>query len=214
MIRPLISVVGPLLLSGAILGAEGPAKVLFETNFDNAPIGKLPEGFLVLEGDFTVQEFEGKKVCELPGEPLDSFGLLFGPSTGAGACVAARIYGLSKGRRYPAFGVGLNGVGGYKLKVSPGKGALEIYKGDALLASVPFDWKSGSWTAMRLETRAEGGQSWKILGKAWPQSAPEPKDWMVWAEDKAPPGNGRASLWASPYSGKPIRFTDLLLTGP
>jgi hypothetical protein len=137
---------------------------------------------------------------------------LFGPATNAGTCVSARIQGTAKGRRFPSFGVGLNGPSGYKLKVSPAKNALELDKGDDTLASVPYDWKSGAWTMFRLRVRAAGEQRWKIEGKAWPQTGSEPKEWMIAVEEKTPPHPGRASLWGSPYSGTPIRFDDLLLT--
>jgi hypothetical protein len=202
-----------LVLAAAAARAADPPATLYQSNFAKVELNKVPDDFLVLDGDFAVKDFEGKKVLELPGAPLDTFGALFGPATNAGVCVTAQIYGVSKGRRYPVFGVGLNGVGGYKLKISPAKGALEIYKGDDVLASVPYEWKSGSWTVLRLRVRAGGAGDWKIEGKAWPQSTPQPAAWMVVADEKTPPAAGRASIWGSPYSGMPIRFDDLLLTG-
>jgi hypothetical protein len=148
----------------------------------------------------------------LPGAPLDNYGLLIGPTTNAGVCVSARIQGTAKGRRFPSFGVGLNGPSGFKLKVSPGKNALELSKGDEVLASVPYTWKSGAWTMFRLRVRASGEQVWKIEGRAWPQTDSEPGAWMVTVDEKTPPHAGRAALWGSPYSGTPIRFDDLRLT--
>jgi hypothetical protein len=165
----------------------------------------------VLDGDFSVKQSDGNKFLELPGSPLDTFGVLFGSSTNAGVCVSARIYGTSKGRRSPSFGVGLNGAGGYKLKASPAKNSLEIYKGDVSVASVPFNWKSGSWTMFRLRVR-QIGDAWKVEGKAWAQTDPEPKEWMISLDEKAPPHDGRPSIWGSPYSGTPIRFDDLMVT--
>jgi hypothetical protein len=187
-------------------------KTLYENNFEKAALDQAPEDFLVLDGDFAVKQSDGNKFLELPGAPLDTFGVLFGPTTNAGVCVSARIYGTGKGRRYPGFGVGLNGPSGYKLKVSPAKNALEIYKGDDSLATVPFAWKSGAWTMFKLQVRAVSGQLWKVEGKAWPQTEPEPPDWTIGLDEKTPPHPGRASLWGAPYSGTPIRFDDLLLT--
>jgi hypothetical protein len=188
----------------------GP-KILYQSDFAKAALNQVPNDFLVLDGDFEVKESDGGKVLELPGAPLDTYGVLFGTPTNAGVCVSARIYGTSKGRRAPSFGVGLNGVGGYKLKVSPGKNSLEIYKGDISAASVPFDWKSGAWTMFRLRVRQVGGDAWKVEGKAWVQTGPEPKEWMISLEEKSPPHDGRASIWGSPYSGTPIRFDDLVV---
>jgi hypothetical protein len=190
-------------------GAADAGKILYENNFEKAVPGPLPDDFLVLNGDFSVKESEGNRYVELPGAPLDTYGVLFGPTTNAGVCVSARIYGTSKGRRFPSFGVGLNGQNGYKLKVSPAKDALEIYKGDESLASAPFHWKTGVWTVLKLRVRPAPGPIWKIEGKAWPQTEAEPKDWTIALEEKAEPHPGRASIWGSPYSGTPIRFADL-----
>ncbi|HUD49160.1 MAG TPA: hypothetical protein VMR33_20190 [Candidatus Baltobacteraceae bacterium] len=187
-------------------------KTLYENNFEKAALDQAPDDFLVLDGDFAVKQGDGNKFLELPGAPLDTFGVLFGPTTNAGVCVSARIYGTGKGRRYPSFGVGLNGPSGYKLKVSPAKGALEIYKGDESVTNVPFAWKSGSWTMFKLEIRPVSDQLWKVEGKAWPQTESEPADWMIGLEEKAAPHPGRASLWGAPLSGTPIRFDDLVLT--
>jgi hypothetical protein len=205
---PLVLMI-PLLPSQA--GAE-PEKVLYQNNFEKADLNQVPADFLVLDGDFAVKESDGNKFLELPGSPLDTFGVLFGSTTNAGVCVSARIYGTGKGRRAPSFGVGLNGVAGYKLKISPGKNLLEIYKGDESAASVPFNWKSGAWTIFRLRVRQLGEGAWKIEGKAWAQTDPEPKEWMVSLDEKTPPHDGRPSIWGSPYSGTPIRFDDLTVT--
>src|SRR5258706_3140997 len=132
-------------LAGNRLVVAEDAKPLYQMNFEQAETGKVPEDFLVIEGAFEVKEEGGNKFLELPGAPLDSFGVLFGPTEKSGVSVSARIRSTNHGRRYPAFGVGLNGQSGYRLPVSPGKQALEIYKGDLVVASTPYDWKSGEW---------------------------------------------------------------------
>ena len=157
-----------ILLTACAVSASAET-ILYENNFEKAALDKAPDDFLVLDGDFSVKQDNGNNVLELPGAPLDTFGVLFGPTTNAGVCISARIYGTGKGRRYPTFGVGLDGPSGYKLKVSPAKNALEIFKGDESAANVPFTWKSGTWTMFKLRVRAVGGDLWKVEGKAWPQ---------------------------------------------
>jgi hypothetical protein len=100
-------------------------------------------------------------------------------------------------------------VGGYRLQNSPGKKQLELYKGDAVVASVPFEWKSGEWTKLRLQVRVAGGDQLKIEGKAWSKGAEEPKEWLITFDDPKPAQPGRASVWGSPYSGTAIQFDDL-----
>src|SRR4030095_9103532 len=116
-------------------------------------LDKVPDDMLVLEGGFAVREDAGNRLFELPGAPLETYGVLFGPTETNGIAVQARFYGTLKGRRYPTFAVGLNGVVGYRLQVSPAKKLLELYKGDDVLASAPFAWESGAWTLLRLQSR-------------------------------------------------------------
>ena len=68
----------------------------------------LPADFLVLDGAFEVKEEAGNKFLELPGAPLETFGVLFGPTEKDGLSVGVRIFGTLKGRRFPAFGAGLS----------------------------------------------------------------------------------------------------------
>jgi hypothetical protein len=186
---------------------------LYATGFDKAEPGKLPEDLMVLEGGFTVQEEGGNKFLELPGAPLETFGLLFGPTETENVSASARFYGTGKGRRFPTFAIGLNGVSGYKLQMSPGKKALELLKGESeALASVPYTWESGTWTSMRLQVRKTGEGRWQLEGKAWKHGSPEPAKWAISHAEKAPPISGRAGIWGMPYSGTPIRFDDLTVS--
>src|SRR2546423_15410657 len=97
---------------GLSLPLFAQTRPLYENNFEKAEVGKLPEGFLALDGGFVVKEETGNKVLELPGAPLDSFSVQFGPTESSDIAISARIRGTAKGRRYPTFGVGLNGVAG------------------------------------------------------------------------------------------------------
>jgi hypothetical protein len=181
----------------------------YENNFEKAEAGKVPEDMLVLDGAFGVKEEGGNKFLELPGAPLETFGVLFGPTEAAGLSVTARVHGTGKGRRFPTFGVGLNGVGGYRLQVSPGKKLLELYRGDDVIATAPFTWASDSWTMLRLQSRKVKDGEFKIEGKAWKQGDAEPKDWLIAHTDMMETPAGRASLWGNPYAGTAIRYDDL-----
>lgn len=187
--------------------------MLYTNGFDKAEPGKLPEDLMVLEGGFTVREEAGNKFLELPGAPLETFGLLFGPTETENLNASARFYGTGKGRRFPTFALGLNGVGGYKLQVSPGKKALELLKGESeVLATVPYTWESGAWTRLRLQIRKTGEGGWQLEAKAWKDGTPEPAAWMISHTEKSPPIPGRAGIWGMPYAGTPIRFDDLAVS--
>ncbi len=201
--------IGCVALYSLSLPLFAQTKPLYENNFEKAEVGKLPEGFLALDGGFVVKEEQGNKVLELPGAPLDSFSVQFGPTESADVAISARIKGTAKGRRFPTLGVGLNGVAGYKLQVSPAKKMVELCKDQEVKASIPFEWKSAEWTHLRLQVRKAKAGEWKVEGKAWLPGSPEPEAWMIAADEKEEPTAGRASVFGSPFSGTPIQFDDL-----
>ena len=185
----------------------------YENNFEKAQAGSVPEDFLVLDGGFTVKEVQGNKVLELPGAPLDTFGLLFGPSEKESTAASARFFGAAKGRRFPVFDLGLYGVGGYKLRVSPGKKQLELYRGDAVKKAVPLEWQPGKWTTLKLQVVKAGDKEWKVEGKFWQEGTTEPAKASIDFTDTDAPATGRASVSGMPYSGLPIWFDDFVVSG-
>jgi hypothetical protein len=198
--------------------ARGSSKaaVLYSADFSTVKVGELPEDFMVLNGDFAVREVEGVKLMELPGTPLDSHVVMFGPAGNEDMAVAGQIQATSKGRRYPAFSVGLNGLGGYRLKLAPGKHSLELYRGPedggTIVANTPFTWKSGAWTHLKLQVHKVGESEWRVEGKAWPEGSAEPAEWMVSYLERKEPLPGRPFVAASPFSGTPIRFNGLVVS--
>ncbi len=202
-----------LAQAGGGKAASAPAaKPIYSQDFEKTDVDKVPDGMLVLDGGFAVKQAGGGKVLELPGDPLETFGILFGPTEKDGLCVQARILGTGRGRRFPVLAVGLSGVGGYKLQVSPAKKMLEIYKGEEAKASVPFDWKSGEWAQLKFQVRKVKDGEWQAEGKVWPQGAPEPAAWQIKLAETTEPTPGRPSIWGLPFSGTAIQFDDLLVT--
>jgi hypothetical protein len=189
--------------------AEASVPPLYACDFGNAQVDQLPDGFLVLDGAFAVKSEGTNKFLELAATPVDSFGVLFGPVASNNVAVCARIYGTNKGRREPVFGVGLNGGGGLRLVVAPGKGLLELLKGDESVAKAAYRWESGQWTWLRLRLRQVGEGEWEAKGRAWPEGTLEPTTWQVTRREKSELAPGRASIWGSPISSTPIRFDDL-----
>jgi hypothetical protein len=184
---------------------------LYENDFAQATVGKVPDDFLVIDGAFGVTAEGGNKFLELPGAPLDTFGVLFGPTEQENVAVTARIYGTGKGRRFPTFAVGLSGVTGFRLQVNPAKKALELFKGDTVKTSVQSEWIGGQWTWLKLQIRKVKDGAWRVEGKAWTAGAKEP-GWLISFDETEPPIAGRAALWGSPFAGTPIRYDDLAVT--
>lgn len=183
--------------------------VLYANDFEKTPVDKLPEDLMVLGGDFLVKGTGTNQFLELPGAPLDSFAVQFGPAAKDAVAVNARILGTNKGRRTPTFGVGLGGVSGWKLQVSPGKKAIELLKDQESKATFAYDWKSGAWAQLRLEIRKVKDGAWKIEGKVWAQGEPEPSTPLISYDETEEPVSGKASILGSPFAGTPIWFDDL-----
>lgn len=200
----------PLLAAASLALPLCAAEPIYKNDFESAEVGKLPKDMMVMAGAFEVKQDKDGKHLELPGEPLDTFGLLFGPSVKDDVSASARFFGTKKGRKFPTFGVSLNGVNGYRLQVSAAKGALEFYKGDEAKLSVPYTWTSDAWTALRVTVR-KNGDGWVIEGKAWAAGSPEPEKPLITLEEKTAPTAGRAGIWGMPYSGTAIGFDDLIV---
>ena len=207
---PLVRVVTVIACAAAALQLQ--AAVLYENDFEKAEPDSLPGEFLVLQGEFVVKADGTNKVLELPGAPLDSFGLLIGPAQKENSSVTAMIFGTSQGRRFPAFGVGLNGAKGYTLQVAPAKKELEIARDGLLRKSIPFEWQSGKWTHFYFQVRRVDPGTWRVSGKAWIDGNPEPATPTIEWDDKEEPNSLRASIWGSPFAGTPIRFDNLRVT--
>jgi hypothetical protein len=198
-----------LLMHAGSLRSTAADTVLFEQNFEAMAAGPVSKEFLPLAGDFAVVVENGAHWLELPGTPLDTFGALFGPSSAEPGSVQGKFFGTKTGRKFPTFGLSLRGAGGYRLMVSPGKGQLEIYKGDEPLVGVPFAWTSGQWTWMKLTVVRGPSSGWVVEGRAWSDGAQAPAEPLVRFEVPTEITAGRAAVWASPFSGTPIRFDDL-----
>jgi hypothetical protein len=194
--------------------AAAAETVVYEQNFEAMNAGPVGKEFLPLAGEFSVVVEEGAHFLELPGAPLDTFGALFGPSNPEPGSLQGRFFGTKTGRKYPTFGLSLRGAGGYRLQMSPGKGQLEIYKGDDPLVGVPFPWQSGTWTWLKLVVRKAGDAGWVVEGRAWAQGENPPAEPQIRHEVAGEIAGGRAAIWGSPYSGTPIRFDDLRWTTP
>ena len=184
---------------------------LYQTNFEKTELGEVPDDFLVLDGAFAVKEQGDNKVLELPGAPLDAFGFMFGPSARHGNEIIARMFGTKKGRRYPVFGVALNGVNGYRLQVAPAKRAIELLKGSTVVAKVPFRWAGGEWLRLALRVQQTSDVEWTISGKVWVDGKAAPAKPTITHKETKEPRNGRPSIWGSPYSGTPIRYDDIVV---
>jgi len=200
-----------LFLCGCFAAFTAVAEVLYENDFQSAKVGQEPDGFLVLDGDFVVKEKDGNRFLELPGAPLENFGALFGPRTKDGSRISVTVESQTNRRLAPSFGVGLNGLGGFRLMLSGNKRKLELIRGDEVLTAVDYRWQSKGSTRVLLEALPESKSSWRVRGKVWSESEKEPQDWNIELENQSAPPRGKPSIWGYPFSGHAIRYDDLVV---
>ena len=86
------------------LAALGQGKTLYKNDFEQAAIGQVPPDFLVLDGAFSVKQEDGNKLLELPGAPVDSFAVQFGPAETDNIAISARIRSAARVGAIPASG--------------------------------------------------------------------------------------------------------------
>jgi len=198
----------PVLIA---VGLSNPtfAAPAYENDFSTTEIGQVPDDFLVLDGQFAVREHDGNRVLELPGTPLETYGVLFGPAARHGQGIYARIHSTSRGRRFPAFAVSLGGVSGIRLEVAAAKKTLELLQGEQTIASVPWEWTTGTWTHLRLQLRKLADDSYLYQGRAWIDGTPEPSEWVITLKRSEEPIPGRPGIWGKPFAGTPIRYDEL-----
>ncbi len=203
------SVLATLVAASTMILQAADAPHTYSEDFSGVPVGDVPESFLVLDGQFAVKQKDANRFLELPGAPLDSFGAMFGSSGKEDWGAQARFSGTARGRKYPVFGISVNGLTGYRLQVAPAKRAIELLKGEVVQMSKPYHWNPDGWTQIHLQIRKLNDATWRIEGRVWKDGTPEPKDWQISYDDTKPPVAGKAAIWGLPYSGTPIRFDDV-----
>lgn len=194
----------------AINGQEKLAPRLpYSNDFQSAAIGKLPDDIMEIDGVFKVAKGEeGVKYLEMQAEPLAENAVLLGPSVKGAASVTAKIRSFRKRRSYPRFAIGLHGISGFRLRVVPSKGVIELVKNEQSVKSVAFKWQVDKWSILQLVIIPEG-KDWRVEGRAWTKGDQMPAQPTISLKHEGSPGQGKASLWGTAYSGMVVQFDDV-----
>jgi hypothetical protein len=101
-----------------------PAQPLYENDFSKTELDQVPGDFLVIDGQFAVKQDGDNRFLELPGAPLETYGLLFGAAEKDSLAVArmapARTAGLHVRRQSQRCQ--------WLAAVAPARKALELWK--------------------------------------------------------------------------------------
>ncbi len=180
----------------------------FKITGDDWAEGEPPKEVFVVDGTIKIAAKEGNKAIMISPENLVDASAQLAVSAAGESVIQAKVFASKQGRSNPRFGVAVHGMSGYRLIVNAPKKQLELIKSDTTLASIPFTWTTDAWLWMKLEAR-KSGEDWIITGKTWEADATEPAEAQIKHTDKGLKGQGKASVWATPYSQTPIYFDDI-----
>lgn len=213
--RLLAVLIGALALSASAQD-PAPAPAPLKLDFQALAPGPLPEDLVLTEAEarFSIVADGDNKMLEMAATPVVEGGVLLGSSIKGPATVQARIRATGKRRSFPRFGVGLHGAGGFRCLVVPARKELQIVREDVVLAQVPWEWKSGTWTVVELSVKAGPDGGSRLEGRAWEEGQPRPETAQVTHTAATPPGTGKVSVWATPYAELPVAFDDIQVTAP
>lgn len=195
---------------------DAPAAKVYVRTFEKDEIGKEPQGLFFVLGDWTVEEFQGKRVLRLKPTPLDVHQVIFDernneeiPAKVGDHSAQVRVHGERRGRAKPMMGVGLGGISGYMLRLNAPARKIEILYEDESVASESFAWKSGKWYVLRIDVMKTGDKKWDVRGKAWPADEDEPAKPSVRHAAVGELPDGDPSIFGFPISGLPMYFDAL-----
>lgn len=187
------------------------ADSIYKNNFESYELNKFPDDMMEIDGLFKVNKNDqGKKHLEMASEPLTENAVIFGPSIKNSATLEVKVRGFKKRRSYPRFGIGLHGISGFRLRVVPSKNKIELVKNEEPVKSVPFEWNSEKWSNLRLQIEFSNDKS-LIKGWVWDDGSTPTLEPVITFSHDGTPGQGKASIWGTAYSGKVILFDDISL---
>ncbi len=185
----------------------------FDFNAEAWMEGDPPKEVFLVEGKFAVVSPDGKNKAlqiETGGELTEACALV-GDSANGSASIETRVFATKMGRSFPRFSIGVHGQSGYRLVIFPAKKEIQLTKSDEVIKTAPLEWTSGAWTKVKLDVKKVAEKQWTITAKVWPADATEPKDAQITHEDPTLKGQGKCSLWGTPFSNTPILFDDIHL---
>ncbi len=184
-------------------------------NFQTLTAGPVPEeGFTATdqEAKFVIGVEGESKYLELLPQPLVDGGMLAGKSVQGPCTVTAKIKATGKRRSQPRFGIGVHGMNGPRLRMVAARKQLELIiprDSEEPVATADYaGWESGKWAWLELSVATvEGGSL--IEGRMWAEGGTRPDKPVITFKTMTPPGQGKASVWGTPYSELPIQFDDI-----
>ena len=173
--------------------------------------GVPPKDLFVLDGTVKIATKDGSKVIMVEPNPIVDVGIQVGESAAGTSVAQMKVKATKRGRSTPRFGLSVHGLTGRRLFVNCAKKQLELVSGEEVISSAPFAWETDTWVHLKLVAELTSAGQWMIIGKAWKDGTQEPDAPMVKEEQPKEKikGNGKVTLWGTPFSETPIYMDDV-----
>jgi len=171
----------------------------YSQDFEKIPDGAVPGGWVNTQGKWYVKTLkDGNKVLAKvtsKASPLFARGNAYiGEPTDKDYTIMADLMGGKAGTDLPDMGLIANR---YTLMLAGNIQKLRIVSWDALPRvdiTMPFNWQPGVWYTMKLTVESSGGKA-VAMGKCWKKGEPEPKEWLIRANDPVANETGTPALY-------------------
>ncbi len=206
-------------------------QIPYKQDFEKAPLGGVPSGWINAQGKFEIVEMEiaGKKekvlskIANDPRPPIARANAYITGPESKDYTVQADLMGGEVGGKLPDMGVvcqrALFVLDG-KADGTDGKRTVRIISWEArnrINKAVDFDWKKETWYTLKFTSVVEGGKG-TLKGKVWERGQPEPEAWTIEAVDPNPNTEGAAALYGyvsnatGGLPGSPIYYDNVAIT--
>ena len=202
-------------------------QVPYKQDFEKAPDGGSPPGWVNTAGKFVVKTVDGQKVLSkvnTDGRPpiARANGYITAPGA-ANYTIQAEMMGTEVGGKFPDMGV----VNSRYTLILDGKSDSANGKRQARLVSweakprvnksLEFDWQPGTWYTVKFSVEP-GEKAGTARAKVWKRGEAEPAEWMIVYEDPSPNREGAAALYGYVSNvpdngpGSEILYDNVLIT--
>lgn len=180
------------------------AQIPYAEDFEKAPVGTAPAGWVNAQGKYVVAEKDGTKVLSKVNTdsrpPFARANGFITDATASNYTVEADVLGTEVRGWMPDMGLVnsrytlmLDGKAG-----ANGKRQVRIVSWEARMrvnVEAEFDWQPGAWYRLRF-TVVPNGKTAALMGKVWKKGEAEPAEWILRYEDPNPNTEGAAALYA------------------
>jgi len=188
-------------------------ELFYQEDFENIALGKLPDDFFILDGDFSVVNMEGRKCLELSAQPVGEHGFLFGPRLKFGSFeLSFSCLGGSRSRRHNMVAGNLGGVRGFKYQLNPSRQEVLFTFQKDWQHGQGIEWSSLNWMQVKVQVDTDPKKmASKIRMLVQKEAKMESIKQVSWISLDDVIAGGKCMLWGYCYADFPVYWDNLII---